>query len=104
MPFYIVYVTSPNKKEAVQLSKNLIQQKIAACVNIIDSVTSIYNWNNQLQEDSEVILLIKTKEENFKEIQRKIIKFHSYETPCILKIDIKDGNENYLNWLNDNCT
>lgn len=104
MPFCLVYVTVPNKKEAIELSKNLVKQKLAACVNIIDSVTSIYNWNDQLQEDSEIILLVKTKEEKFKELQQKIMTIHSYETPCILKIDIKDGNENYLNWLNANCT
>ena len=103
MSFCLVYVTFPSKKEAVQIVSMIVREKLAACANIIDSITSIYCWNEKIQKDSECIVLKKKKKKKFKEIEQKILKFHSYETPCILKLEITDGNKSYLSWLHANC-
>ena len=94
----ISYIICKDKDEAKRISKVLINKKLAACCNIIQT-ESLYHWKNKLVEDTEVILLAKTLNKNFTEIKKEVLKIHSYKIPCILKINVKDINASYLNWL-----
>ena len=94
----ISYIICKDKDEAKRISKVLINKKLAACCNIIQT-ESLYHWKNKLVEDTEVILLAKTLDKNFPEIKKEVLKIHSYKIPCILKINVKDINASYLNWL-----
>ncbi len=94
----ISYIICKDKDEAKRISKVLINKKLAACCNIIQT-ESLYHWKNKLVEDTEVILLAKTLDKNFPEIKKEVLKIHSYKIPCILKLGVKDINASYLKWL-----
>ncbi|PIR71506.1 MAG: divalent-cation tolerance protein CutA [Candidatus Nealsonbacteria bacterium CG_4_10_14_0_2_um_filter_37_10] len=95
-----VYSTFPNKKEAKEIGKGLVKNKLAACVNIFP-IESIYHWQKKIVKDKEFAVIIKTRKENFKKIEKFIQDHHSYTTPCILEIPIGRVSKKYLNWLNN---
>ncbi len=103
MTYCIIKCTTQSEKEALLIAKTLVQKKLAACCSIIPKVKSVYFWNNQINEDNETLLTIKTKSNLFKEIEKEIKKLHSYKLPQIISIPILEGSKDYLNWLYDNC-
>ncbi len=103
MKYCIINCTVSAKEEALKIAKELVDSKLIACCNIIPNIISVYNWNNKLQEDNEVLMIIKTKAELFENVKQKILELHSYEVPEIIKIPIDEGSEDYLNWI-DNQT
>ncbi len=98
----LIYLTTRDKKEAESISKTLIDEKLIACANIIDNMTSVYRWKEKLNQESECIVFLKTKKELFDSVRLRICELHSYDTPCILKINISDGHAPYLSWINEN--
>lgn len=101
MEYYIFLVTVPNIEEGKKIGKFLVENKLAACVNIIQNVYSIYKWKEEVMEDNEHLLLIKTTEENSDQIIQKINEIHSYSIPECVALKIEKGSEKYLKWLND---
>lgn len=97
----IVQTTCENKKEAKKLSKLLIENELAACVQFY-KIKSVYTWKKKLCVDKEVLLNIKTKKENFKKIQRKIKENHSYDVPEIIAMDISNASKGYLKFIEGN--
>ncbi len=97
----IVVVTVPNNDLAKDIARELLKQKLCACVNILPQCLSIYTWQDKIEENNEHILLIKTIDNKYSEIEKLIKKVHTYETPEILKIVIDDGESVYLNWIRD---
>lgn len=98
----ILYITCKNNKEAILISNKLISSKLIACANIIKNVTSIFRWKKKLNKNKEVILLAKTAQKNVKRIEKTVKKLHSYDTPCILFLEIKYGNKEFLKWITTN--
>lgn len=97
---YIIVQTSTNKKYIVnKISSYLLDNYLAACVNIVHPVISRYKYEGHLIEDREYILNIKTKKEHYKKIQKVIEELHNYETPEIIALDISQGNKNFLQWI-----
>lgn len=96
------YVTVPNKSEAEKIGRALLEARLAACVNIFDAMTSLYWWDNKIQNENEAVLIVKTTKALFPDVSEKIKLFHSYSCPCILQIPITDGNKEYLKWLMEN--
>ncbi len=99
MIFYLVNTTTSNKENAVKIAKHLIENKLAACVNIVPNVTSIYRWDGNICEEQEFLLNIKTKEELFKKVNEAIISKHEYELPEIIAVKIENGSDAYLKWI-----
>jgi len=97
--FAIIYITTSGEEESKRIGKRLVEDRLAGCVNIIPSIRSFYWWNNEIEEDEESVLIVKTIEEHVKEIIKKVKELHSYENPCIIHIPIKGGSEDYLKWL-----
>jgi periplasmic divalent cation tolerance protein len=95
----IVLCTTSNIDESKKIARILVEQKLAACVNIIPKINSIYAWENNIVEDEEFLLIIKTTKEAFAELKQTIKQNHSYSVPEIIAIDIAAGDENYLNWI-----
>lgn len=95
-----VYSTFPNKNEAKTIGEKLIQKKLAACVNIFP-INSIYYWQKKIVKDKEFGVIIKTKKENFKKIEKFILSHHSYTIPCILEIPVGKVTKKYLKWFNE---
>ena len=84
---------------AETLAQTLLEKRIAGCIQIIGPITSIYWWNNKIERKKEWILLIKSREKNYKEIERTIKEIHPYQIPEIIAVPIISGSRNYLNWL-----
>lgn len=99
--YIVVFITTPNVIEARKISKTLIEEKLAACCNIIEKVNSIYFWQNKIEDDFESLIVIKTKKEVFPELVKRVKEMHKYTVPEIIALPIIDGSESYLNWINE---
>jgi periplasmic divalent cation tolerance protein len=100
--YQVVFCTVPNIEIAKSIARETVSNRLAACCNIIPGLTSIYTWKNETQEDSELLLLIKTKVNVLPELTEKIKELHPYEVPEIIALEINEGNQEYLNWVNEN--
>ncbi len=101
MSQYIFLVTVPTIEEGKKIARILVENKLAACVNIIQNIFSIYKWKGNIEEDNEHILLIKTTDEKCDIIIQKINEIHSYNTPECIGFKIEKGSEKYLNWIKE---
>lgn len=97
--FIIILCNTPNIENAKQIANNLIKEKLVACVNIIPKVISIYHWENNIAEDEEATMLIKSHKSMIDDIEKNILELHPYQVPEIIALDISSSNENYYNWL-----
>lgn len=97
----LVYITTNNKQEARSIGKTLVKEKLAACVNIVEGMESIYRWEGEIVEDTETILIAKTPYHNVKELTERVKELHSYDCPCIISLQLteQEGNEEYQDWL-----
>jgi len=102
MKYCIVYTLTPNIDEAKKIAHALVEKRLAACVNIIPGVTSIYEWQGEICEDGEFLVLAKTRQELFEEIKALILENHSYELPAVVMLPIVAGLEGYLEWVDKN--
>ena len=100
MNFYVFFVTVPNLEEGKKIAKILVENKLVACVNIIQNIFSIYRWKGKIEENNEHLLLIKTTEEKSDLIIQKINEIHSYEIAECVGLKIEKGSQKYLNWIN----
>ena len=99
MSHYIFFVTVPNFEEGKKIAKILLENKLIACVNIIQNIFSTYKWKGEIEEANEALLVIKTIEENSELLIEKINEIHSYDTPECVGFKIDKGAERYLNWI-----
>jgi len=97
----IVFITTPNNDEAARIAEAFVSERLAACVNIVAAVESIYRWEGKVTRDSETLMIIKTTDERYAELERRVRQLHSYSTPEVVAIRIERGSEQYLNWLRD---
>ncbi len=97
--YLMVFSTVPNESTAEYLAKALLENKLAACINIIRQLTSVYIWEGQLVTDTECLLLIKTLQENYTELAACLRQIHPYSLPEIIALPITQGNQDYLDWL-----
>ncbi len=95
----VIFVTAGNKQEAQKIASGLIKQKLAACVNIIDRVDSLFFWEGKVQKAKESLLIIKSKKEMFVKIAKMIKSLHSYTVPEIIALPIISGDKPYLRWI-----
>ena len=101
MAYCIINCTTRNKEEAIYIAKSLVERKLIACCNIVPSITSVYEWENDLCCDEECLMVMKTKTELFNEVEITIKELHSYDTPEIICIPINNGSSEYLSWVNE---
>ncbi len=101
MAYCIINCTTRNKEEAIYIAKSLVERKLIACCNIVPSITSVYEWENELCYDEECLMVMKTKAELFNEVENAIKELHTYDTPEIICIPINNGSSEYLSWVND---
>ena len=100
MAYCIINCTTKNKEEAIYIAKSLVERKLIACCNIVPSITSVYEWKNDLCCDEECLMVMKTKTELFNEVEIAIKELHTYDTPEIICIPISNGSSEYLSWVN----
>ena len=94
----LIYTTCANQEEANKISSHLLAKKLCACTNSFPT-TAMYAWNDRVMKESEVIVFIKTRKENFKKVREEMKKIHSYETPAIFSLAVQDVDEAYKQWL-----
>lgn len=99
MSHSLVYVTCGDMAEARNIAGVLVTEKLAACANLIDGMTSVYRWNGEIQEGQEVILIAKTTTDLVAELITRVEILHSYDLPCVIAMPISDGSQPFLNWL-----
>jgi len=101
MMYTVTFITAENKKQARAIAKALVSKKLAACVNIIDKVESLFRWKGKVESAREVLLMVKSKSEKLPGIIKTVKANHSYQVPEIISLSIKAGDTAYLRWIND---
>lgn len=101
MEFIVVFVTCKSAKEAQRIAARLVQKRLAACVNIIGSVKSIYRWKGRIEAAKEILMVIKSTKRKFASLENEIRRLHSYDTPEIIALPVVAGSKRYLEWLRD---
>ncbi|MCU0822992.1 MAG: divalent-cation tolerance protein CutA [Spirochaetes bacterium] len=100
--FIVIFCTVPSKDVGGKIGGELVNKKVAACVNIVPGLTSIYEWKGNVCNDEECLLIIKTRKALFERIKKEIVALHPYELPEIIALQITDGLEPYLGWISGN--
>jgi len=95
----IIFTTTETEKEAEKIADALLEDRIAACVNIIPKIQSRYWWQGKIEKSEETLLLIKTKENLVSQVEERIKSLHSYECPEVVAIEISEGSADYLDWI-----
>jgi periplasmic divalent cation tolerance protein len=103
--FRVVLVTCATLEEARKIARGVVEQHLAACVNIVThAVESFYAWEGKLENSSEYLLMIKTSDDRVEELQKEVLHIHSYDTPEFIVLPIVAGSEEYLQWLGESTT
>jgi len=100
----IIFITASDKKEARRIAQALIGHRLAACINIIGGIESIFRWQGKVRKAKEVLLIIKSKKEKIPEIIKLVKLIHSYEVPEIISFPITAGFKPYLKWIDESLT
>ena len=95
----VLLSTCPNMAEAEKLASHLVETRLAACINAVPAIRSFYRWKDKIENDPEVLLVIKTARDRVDAVRAEIEKLHTYELPELIALPIIDGAENYLAWL-----
>lgn len=101
MEYCVIFCTVPNREVGLDIANTLVSQKLAACVNIVPELTSIYTWKGEICNDQELLLIIKTKSNLYTTIEETIKKIHPYEVAEIISLPITCGSHDYLQWIED---
>lgn len=99
MDHILVYITAPDIKCARMVGKSLVEQRLAACANILPGMESLYWWDNEVQTAQEVVLLVKSTGAAFERLKEYVLSLHPYEVPCIVAIKIEAGHNPFLGWI-----
>ncbi|GIW25103.1 divalent-cation tolerance protein CutA [Meiothermus sp.] len=97
--YLTVFCTVPDLKSGRRIAQAVVHEGLAACVNLLPGLTSIYRWQGQMEETSEVLLLIKTRQEHYGALEARIKELHPYQVPEIIALKIETGLKSYLDWI-----
>jgi periplasmic divalent cation tolerance protein len=97
----IVLTTASSEEEARKIARHLVDRRLAACVNIVPQITSIYRWQEKVEETREWLLIVKTTAAAFGQVRQAIAELHSYEVPECICLTIEDGSPDYLQWITE---
>jgi periplasmic divalent cation tolerance protein len=97
----VVLVTAPSAEKAAELAHALVGEKLAACVNIVPQVRSIYRWEGAVQDEAEVLMVVKTTGDRFDALHQRVLALHPYSVPEVIKLDVAAGHLPYLDWVRE---
>ncbi len=100
----VVLVNCSNSDEAERIGKRLVEKRLAACVNLVPGVRSWYWWEGKVAQDNEVMVVIKTSRSRFADLEKEVVRLHSYAVPEVIALQVVDGSRNYLNWIESSLT
>lgn len=97
--FVLIYVTAKDRAEALSIGRALVDERLVACVNILDGMRSLYWWEGAVQEADEAVLIAKTRSELAPAVAARVKVLHSYDVPCVVVLPVADGNPDFLDWI-----
>ena len=97
----VVFVTCGSEEEGLKIAHALVQERLAACVNLMSPIRSIYRWEGKICDEKEWLLIIKTQTPRFDDLEKRVKALHSYSVPEIIALPIVTGSPSYLNWLEE---
>lgn len=101
MPMMMVYFTAATREDVLRIGRALVEEQLAACINVLGEITSIYPWKGAVQQENEVAAIAKTKSDCVERLIARVKQLHSYECPCVVSWPITEGNRDYLDWLGE---
>lgn len=101
MDSIVVYITASGEEEAAKIARILVEERLAACVNILKDARSIYRWQGKIEDEKESLMIIKTRKELFDPLVKRVKEVHSYTVPEIISLPIIEGSEDYMKWLKE---
>lgn len=100
-PLVFAYITAGSKEEALRIGRVLVEERLAACVNVLDGMTAVYRWNGAIEQAEEAVLIAKTRSDLFDRLTERVRTLHGYDVPCVVELAVGRGNRDYLDWLRD---
>lgn len=100
----VVLVNCSNLEEAGRIGRQLVAKRLAACVNLVPGVRSWYWWEGKVVEDNEVMVMIKTSRDRLADLEKEVVRLHSYAVPEVIALQVVDGSRNYLNWIDSSLS
>ncbi|MDP6277629.1 MAG: divalent-cation tolerance protein CutA, partial [Nitrospinota bacterium] len=97
--FRVALVTAGSDEEAAKIARALVEERLAACANVLDGMTSIYRWQGAVCEDSEAVLIAKTSQARVAALTERVKALHSYDCPCVVTLPVAGGNTDFLDWI-----
>ena len=101
MSYLIVFMTAGSREEAVKIVRTLLEERLIACANVVDAVSSFFWWQGEIEEEKEVLVIMKSNESFFRKLSKRVAELHSYDVPEILAVPIVDGSQSYLDWMKE---
>ena len=101
--FAVALSTAPSQDVAAEIARALVTEGLAACVNIVPQVRSIYKWEGELCDASEVLCVIKTRADQVEALRERLVALHPYDVPELVVLDVTGGHEPYLSWIDASC-
>lgn len=98
--FSIIYITAGSMDEAKSIGRTLVEERLAACVNIFP-ITSVFRWKDKINEGSELGMLVKTRTVKVRDVEKRVKQLHSYEVPCVISFKMDLGSADYLKWIEE---
>ncbi len=95
--------TAPDRETALAIARALVAERLAACVNLVPQITSVYRWQGAVEEDDEVLIVAKTRADRAERLSARVVELHPYDVPEVIFLPIDGGAEPYLAWLRDAC-
>ncbi len=99
MSVVFIYVTTPNRDVALSLARTVVEERLAACGNILDGMTSVYRWEGEVREEGETVLILKSRSDLVERLTARVIELHPYEAPCVVALPIVAGSQKFLDWV-----
>jgi periplasmic divalent cation tolerance protein len=93
------YMTAGSRDEALRIARALVEERLAACANLLEGMTSVYRWQGRIEEDDEVVLIAKTRDDLVDRLVERVKALHSYDCPCVVALPITDGNPEFIAWI-----
>ena len=97
----VIFVAVGNSSDAALLAKSLVEKRLAACVNLVPGISSWYWWEGKVNQDQEVLLMMKTSRDKFAALEKEVLRLQSCAVPEIIAVQIVEGSKNYLNWIEE---
>lgn len=97
--FQFIYMTAPDRETALDIGRKLVEERLVACINVVDNMSALYWWQGEVQQDTEAIMIAKTRDDLVPKLIETVVELHPYDCPCVVALPIDAGFAGYLEWI-----